>query len=650
MFKVKHLVFGLSVCICALGIVNAEEVKSDAGVKKSLEVKRGDCVFSFGGKSVTEFRFAKNSAMLNKHIPDELNHFRQTLDTGMHFAYGRMKFGHDAIELNAVARMKTMWGRPGDFTSTDENDEFKIDNAAVGVHSHDSSSPLIWIKDAWIKATWNSIFDVKNSDKIHYAKLGMFSFDLGRGIALGSFYGVSKSFLSIFNLDTDFYAPGILLSGEAVKNVLWYDIYYSKLEEKSASFGDVFNSVKEKIVGRRTTPWNGVAKDSDLVALRVKIKPFDSKSAGTLQLEPYFYYSEDSDQKLDLPADSKAILGAVGGAAEYQKSNFEFGGEAAFNYGHENIFHIDKNIVKIQMIKYPSEPANVKESMREVFNKVLYATGADVNKPVPYSTAMSTTVAGNTNYTNGGVFSNDSNYKNANDRFRCPYKVKFDGWMAVVDGSYLIDSISLKLAAAYGFASGDKYPHDTETNKTYHGFVGLHELYCGKRVPSVFLLDARKVKRPLTLVEGGDGYAAEMQSDSAFTDLEHVGFGLTWNPKCLKKHNFELNPNLLFFWKDHVSKAYDREAETLSCKDAGKYIGSEFNVLAQFAILKGLYLKGVFAVFFPGSYYKDIKGVPLERDLFNKLEEWDWESLDSANYRLGSDTAFYCALALEYKF
>ena len=73
--------------------------------------------------------------------------------------------------------------------------------------------------------------------------------------------------------------------------------------------------------------------------------------------------------------------------------------------------------------------------------------------------------------------------------------------MAVVDSSYLFEDVDLKVAAAYGYASGDDNPHTVERDKNYKGFVGLHELYAGKRVPSVFVLDARKVKRPLTLVD-----------------------------------------------------------------------------------------------------------------------------------------------------
>jgi hypothetical protein len=635
---------------------DTNKIDSEVGVKKPLEFSWGDMKLNIGGKSTTEHRFAKNAVMLNNQIPDEVGHFRETIDTNFLLAYGEKKFGHKAVELGTDVRFKTMWGRPGHFAGTEKNDEFKVGKAAVGEHVHKNARTLLWVKNAWLQASWNAIFNA-DTDTLQHFKIGMFPFYLGRGISLGIFYGVSKNFLAIYSADNDFSPPGILLTGEIVKDTLSYDIYYAKLEEKSASFGDVFNSNKEMIIGRRATPWNGPAKDSDLFAMRLKIKPLDEKkNYGTLEIEPYLMYNEDSDQKVDLPADSKSTLGAVGLAAEYTKNNFEFGGEIAFNYGEEELYNIDRNVVLLKHMEYGLVAGG---AVREVYSHVLGTAigGATLDKQVQVTTAAHDAILANKNLTNGGVFSSNAAYKSASNRFRCGYINKYRGWMAVVDAAYTIKRIDLKAAIAYGFASGDQNPHAEEKNKNYDGFIGLHEVYSGKRVPSVFILDARKIKRPLTLIEGTnevDSALSPADSDSSFSDLHHVGFGVTWKPKCMKKNKVSLNPNILFFWKDHDSFAYDRAKNNgqggLSDKKASKFLGTEINLNSEIEMLKDLKLVANLAIFFPGSYYKDIKGAPMKNDLFNDLEIADKASLDSSRYRISDDTAFYSRVAIEYKF
>ncbi|MBU1007840.1 hypothetical protein KKA53_02070 [Candidatus Dependentiae bacterium] len=660
---------GLSGVAFAGAPVGAGEMKAvEAGEKQALTVRRGDTVWTFGGKSVTEHRFQKNAVMLNKCLPDETSHFRETVDLDLGFAYGEKKFGHKAIELGTDLRFKTIWGKIGHQARTETNDEFKVVDAALGEHCHAITRPLVWIKNAWIKASLNAVFDIE-SEKVHTVKLGMFPFQLGRGIAFGPFYGlVSPSFLAIYSRDTDYSAPGILINGEIVKDTLWYDLYYAKFEDKSATFSDVFNSNKEKVLGRRRTPWSGVAKDSDVFAARLKFKPLEDEKYGTLELEPYVMYNEASDQKVEMNADSKSMLGAVGAGLEYARKNFEFGAEAAVNYGHERLFAIDRNRVVLKNEKYGTEPL---ESVREVYSHVTYVKNPDATtqyngKNVVVGTDTETSLINNRNAQCGSSYNDKvwapseagaliggavDSFKNAADRYRCSYKNNYRGWMFVADASYLIDCIDLKAAAAYGFASGDKNPHATECDKNYKGFVGLYELYSGKRVPSIFILDARKIRRPLTL----DQNETEAQSDPSFTDMHHFGFGLTWEPKRWEENNFKINSNLLFFWKEHESNKYDcslneGEGGVSECLKARKFMGTEFNLITQYDILKDLSIKSFFAVFFPGSYYEDIKGVPLKGDVFNKLEEADKADLPSSKYRLGDDVAYYAQAVLEYKF
>ena len=85
--------------------------------------------------------------------------------------------------------------------------------------------------------------------------------------------------------------------------------------------------------------------------------------------------------------------------------------------------------------------------------------------------------------------------------------------------------------------------------------------------------------------------------------------------------SLELKPNLLFFWKDQKSYKYEFDpinpdlSHVSNTDKASRFLGTEFNIYFSVDLLKNLALFGVFSVFFPGDFYKDIKGVPVGRYL-----------------------------------
>jgi hypothetical protein len=244
-------------------------------------------------------------------------------------------------------------------------------------------------------------------------------------------------------------------------------------------------------------------------------------------------------------------------------------------------------------------------------------------------------------YGSGGTL-----YKNDDDRFRPAYRNEYRGWMVVGDASYIIPQINMRLSAGAGAASGDQNPHKDEKDKVYKGFIGLHELYSGSRVSSIFFLDQRTIKRPLTLVDSGKDAFVE---DSSFTDLWYLGLGGTWNP-TIHGHKFCLNMNSMFFFKQFPSKKYDAENSKLSDQNASPYFGHEVNLLTEYVIFTNLKVSAKFAAFIPGSYYSDIRGTPLDGDIFSRLEEADKAQLDSQNYRMNNHTAYFMNFKLEYRF
>jgi hypothetical protein len=234
--------------------------------------------------------------------------------------------------------------------------------------------------------------------------------------------------------------------------------------------------------------------------------------------------------------------------------------------------------------------------------------------------------------------------------------------MGVIDVSYNIENINVKIAAQYLYASGDFDPRDFEETKTFHGFIGLHELYYGKRVISAVIGGERYITLPASLPPGRkevDGFRG--RAYNGITDMHMLGFGASWYPEGAKKRNFSLNPNVVFYWKQHDSYKYEIDVQdssnngTSSTERARKFLGTEFNLYAHYQLLKGLTLKGTVAIFIPGSFFHDIKGVPCQNDYYLNLSQvqrdrYGITSSDLYKYRLGTDNALFGNIILHYEF
>jgi hypothetical protein len=250
------------------------------------------------------------------------------------------------------------------------------------------------------------------------------------------------------------------------------------------------------------------------------------------------------------------------------------------------------------------------------------------------------------------------------DRFRPQYTNKFGGYFAVVDAAYTWERYNLKLALAYGYASGDSDSHVNEVDKTYKEFVGIHEGYIGKRVPSIFLLDQRLllVPGPLEANRSDWGDLYQDQADLAFGNIQTAGIGLTWTPKCRVK-KLSINPNAICFWRTANSNKWVFDPTStnavggdyvVSNDRASKFMGTEINILTKCELLKDLTLFANAALFQPGTFFKDVKGVPLEDDYFDNLWNSDSKVFDdqglAEKYRLSYSTAYFVNVALEFKF
>jgi len=639
-------------------MTRADSLKTPTkGSKEPFTMRAGDATMTFMGNARVDWFYEDNMYLLNKNIPDENEYFKEVVDFKFDVSYGEEKYEHKAVEVFADMRHKSVWGKGLSYADRDAGPigpsqiKFGGENsqAIFGTHGHTSGKALLWFKDAWLRFSLNAAVGYYPSQRLHFLKLGWFPFEMGRGIALGSSYGLNKELLGLYSYSEDKSAPGINLNGVFIPDRLKYDLYFARFEEKNKSFDDVINLEKRHIVGRYSTPWRGVNKDDDLFAARINVRPIKSDTAGTLELEPYIFYNAASDQKVEMGPDAKVYWGSYGLQVEYGLGNFECGAETAFNYGKEELFNIDRNkaivdnregyIVELQSKIYDSDPSLATA-------KTVFVT-PDSNKAAQADF-----------YVNGKEIPGYPGYWNAKNRFRPAYNNRLAGWMMVVDGAYTIAPWNLKIAMGGGFASGDDAPHSVEKNKTYHGFVGLHETYNGKRIKSILILDERLLKRPVSAT--GDTGKVTALRDTTFSDLQLVQFGLTWAPKIFIK-DLSLNSNVVSFWKAHRIHRYIAGTyNPATKKDSGyisptefarSYLGTEFNILSSCSVVRDLRMFANFALFFPGGFFADMKGIPLSDDYFKQVvqDERNGE-LEASKFRLSDDMAMHFNMGFEYKF
>ena len=601
--------------------------------------KHKDITRDIGGSVKIEHLYQENPRFLNKQIPDQYSFQKATVELKHGFKAGQKQFNHTAVEGLVVLKQKGVMGTAGR-TDISETQSVKIGDSFVEIGKANSSKPVAWVKEAWLKTTLNSIFGFPSND-IHFVKAGMFGFSVGRGIALGSEYGSPKDFLATYDRSNDFSAPGILLAGDVLNKGISYAAYIGILENKSASIRDTFNTLKSNHIGQEATPWSGTGKNNTVYALSATFRPLDAEGSLALELSPYIIYNRALDQKFAVLADSESHLKTVGLHVNLQeKKNWGIDCEAAMNFGTERLYNIDRNTVKV---------VQSGEVLKSVYSHVQELVNASYVPAKTYS-ELQTALKTNRHLTNGEVFNVTVN--NVNTTFRsatnriCPeYTNTFGGFMGVVDYFYRIDSINLIFSNAFGYVSGDANPHAVEANKTYRGFVAMNEFYTGKYVKSVFMLETRSAKRPLSFERGDTSL-----EDTSFTDLIFGGYGLTWNSEKYSSKKLTVNTNGLAFFKEFASYKVDQTTYAPTTELARKFMGTELNLVASMELVPNMTLGAKFGMFVPAAYYQDIKGVALASDFFNKLDEADTQNLDSTNYRLSNDNAFVATFSIDYKF
>jgi len=667
----NHVVNGDSITSALnaeLQLIESEAAKIAVPVSPAVAVVKDEPAFKIKGARDVELTLDGvgridytqqwNTETLNSSTGlDRASAYNGRVEIGGVVTYGKEKYGKAAIELGTRLRQQYQAGRFDKVLSTNAS-TVKIADAVFEVPGSSVNATVPWFKHLWSKIYINALLN-REVDTDHYIKAGLFEYSLGRGISYGSSYGTSKKYLGIYSGSNNFAPFGVLLSGDMIKDRLAYEFYFARMEEKSGDFKQTTARTKAHIVGNKKSGAAGAGKANDVFAATIK-GHYASDSLGDLSTSTFVMYNNAVDQRIEMANDCESKLVTVGSGFEYEKGNFEFGGEVGFNLGTEYVFNIDRNSIVLSG-GFPRD----EHVVARTYNNVVISGATNdtdrLNAKAPVTAAFKAVVDGYTGNDNSAILNNDSlasvslkpapdagmyTLSNSAKRFRPAYKNTYAGWMGVLDAAYNWKPANMKFSVAVGHASGDANPHDKEVDKKYYGFVGVNEGYAGKRVKSVLALGARKMQSPLT---------ADPQNkqlfDNSFTDMTFVGSGILWR---LPKRDLECSTNVLGFFKDSRSLSYVYNAANdqggWGSSYARRYMGLECNLTFDWKLLPGLSLIGEAAVFIPGSFYTDVKGLPCDGSVVTVLDEADSTGFDQLVPRLGTDPQIALNLGLQYKF
>lgn len=616
-------------------------------LSSAITVSQGDMELTFGGTFRPESMYGKNVSFLNNfNANDKLWFIRHTLDLKFGANYGKEAFGQSVVDTFFSIRDRGVWGNPETIASTTFS-EVKILDAITGSHNHAIPRHIFWMREGWLKLDVGEMLNFPMGYEYTFT-LGAFSFQLGRGIALGDAYAVGPDLLGFYSESVvDQYAFGAKMSASVLENVFEYDLYTAILQNKTGSLGDTNAKVYGQAYGRLDTPARGFGSVNFLVAGRFMWHVFDSQKYGHLTFEPYALYNSAPEQAIEFTADASSKLGTLGLAGMYESDRFELAFDYAMNVGYQKVLGWDRNQIELENRDGTVVLVNSHVAVGEPNgDAVLFTGSSSADQRIINDTSESESQNGKSiGVTQTGELFNTKN------RFRNPYTNRYEGWMFVADAAMYFLNRDLMVAVEAGVATGDDNPNNETLDGEYSGFISLQELYSGRNVRSAFLLGgAGKLKR--TLSESTSDQAQSRFSDTVtgFTNIMYSGIGCKWEPKSWQK-KIVLNPNILAYWQHKPTKAYDAKAKAERDCLASRYLGSEANVFLDYYIYKNMKMFVVGSIFFPGDHYRDIRGKPLSSEQLKALDNLDKTGFDGDRIpNLGVDKAFTFNVGFEYRF
>lgn len=641
----------------------------------------GDSKFDFAFRLVLPEWFAgKNTVLLNNaNEEDRIFFIRHTIDTSFHYGYGKNCFNHEIVQLHMNMRDRGIWGNPESIASTTSN-TIKAYEVRFGDHSHALPRHIWWIRELWVDLDINNVLGL-SFDNDHFVTIGAFSFKLGRGIALGDAYQVTPDPILGFSVEgaVDQYAFGGKFYGDIIPHVLGYDLYGAIINNKADSFSNTGAKIRGNEFGKKFNPFREFGVVNFILAGKLRYTPPTGEYAD-VYVEPYWFYNNDPEQRVEFLGDATSKLGTVGIAGEFRVGRVEFGFDTAFNLGRQLVKGIDRNIIvqkndkgflsivnsSVDLVLNPGTALESKQKLPYRL-QVVDQEGATIDVQSVVDQAFENASENGRvileNVTLDNVLVTDdlnpvpARIVNGKDRFRNPYKNEYDGSMFIADASYWLYKRDLKIAGALGFATGDanpnrdlQFPGDSNEDRVFSGFIPFQEFYAGTRVRSVFFLSgAGRIPRLVDFPseQTNSKFASTVQR---FTNIVFIGASL-WYLPSESEHNLDINPNILCYWQEFQTRRFSSKEAHFGCERTSAYLGLEANVFFNVEPVKDLRFFKKLGIFFPGQHYTDVKGRPISIAQQEFLDRKDRTGVVVGREPLlGDDISFATSFGFEYIF
>jgi hypothetical protein len=555
------------------------------------------------------------------------------------------------------------------------------------------------VEEAWFKLNADTFIDGLKENKTSLT-VGYFPYQLGRGISMGvhkdlgveSLGGMGEGGFTRYPI----MPPGVLLR-YTVSDHFSVDAYFNLGRETNASINDTLKPTRApRLEGPQ--PERGPGKDTWSFSLRGDYTTDDEK-LGKLLVQPYAMYTSAPEQTIELFADASSKLLTLGTMVDWKKNNLTINVECALQVGHQQVHALDRNQFEIsaggdgglgRSFTHIQGPVRTVNGQLNLAATGFASAGDNIQGAATYFPENSFNPndqltllvntdenrildqQGNVLKRSGVDIKNTQNYKlfNANvfgnKRFRPGYRLENRGVMLMADAIYTFDEHPFTLAGAVGYISGDRYPYNDETSRTFGGFIPQRSRYQGYGVKSFLFFDRQIVPRPLNISYRTLSAQNHLKDIS---NLQFLGFGATWFPFS-KRSKGHCGVDVMVLgetaelkkWNvngTHPDPAIERQLERLrnsigttptlfsgweSTESASKFLGVEIDTRFHYQLLEHCDAVMRFSLFIPGQLYKDLNGQP--NAITQRTDKDGFLRYDS----LGSSTALACTIGLNYRF
>lgn len=334
-------------------------------VPASIFFATKDMQMLLGGRVREEYSYAGRTQTLRDDFSDVINVWRHKASLLLGIRQGVRRHGKAASEALLKLTNYSMWRNESRYLSMEPADLqiTSLDGAHIGDHTHRQLVPLVFAEDAYFKINFDAFLRPFHKHPTSL-QIGYFPYWIGRGVSLGYYVDGGVPHMG-WGLDGDAnnleQSPvGVLLSGQIIEN-LTATFYYTKWQGITVFLGDTrFPSRIQRLDKPR--PERGSCKDVETWAFKCDYKY--KANTWDMLLEPYIMYTRAPEQTIEVKADARSSLGTYGAMIEFNWKGFHVNIEAAGQFGHQNVFGIDRNVVQLKRDKVTG---NVQEVNSHIF-------------------------------------------------------------------------------------------------------------------------------------------------------------------------------------------------------------------------------------------------------------------------------------------